>query len=162
MADTLTPAGLDIRAISPAAGDKFSPNLYKWLTMPRRNHRSARVFADRDGVLWIGSVYEPGWFIGARLLNVLCMGRSADSTCIYGLRGLTEVLGFWERYAADGRCAIDTQHEMHFMGDKTRWQTDGDTRRCLWCGNFSQVLKRWTETLTVEREAWVTEEVAHG
>lgn len=50
MADTLTPSGLDLRAISPAAGAKYSPNLYKWLTMPRRHRQSARVFADRDGV----------------------------------------------------------------------------------------------------------------
>lgn len=53
---------------------------------------------------------------------------------------------------AVGRCAIDPDHMMHFVGDDTRWLTDNDHRECLWCRKHSQKLRHWVES--VEHSAW--------
>jgi len=149
----LQPNGLDVRAVAPRNGAKYSPNLYKWLTMRNKKHHAwtSRVYRDGSGTLWIGML-DLGDLIGARLMNVLCCGAKAESFCYVGMRGLVEVADFWPRYVRDGRCAIDTEHCTYFVGDDTRWTVDGDTRACLWCGKAQQVLVRWTET--VERQQW--------
>lgn len=149
----LQPNGLDVRAVDPRNGAKYSPNLHRWLTMRGKKHHAwtSRVYRDNAGTLWIGML-DLGDLIGARLMNVLCYGTKAESCCWVNLRGLVEVADFWPRYVADGRCAIDQAHERHFVGDDTRWTQDGDTRACLWCGKAQQVLVRWTGT--VERQQW--------
>lgn len=145
--------GLDVRAVAPRNGAKYSPNLYRWLTMRNKKHHAwaSRVYRDESGTLWIGMI-DLGDLIGARLMNVLCYGAKAESCCWVNLRGLVEVADFWPRYIADGRCAIDTEHRQHFIGDDTRWTQDGGKRACLWCGKAQQVLTRWTEP--VERQEW--------
>ena len=65
---------------------------------------------------------------------------------------MTEIEGFWQQYEAIGRCAIDPDHNMFFVGDEHRWRQEGDTRHCQWCGQVTQRLHTWTET--VERQAW--------
>ena len=82
--------------------------------------------------------------------DILCYGRKSECFCWLSLV-LEEIPDFWERYAAVGRCAIDENHTMSFIGDENRWKQTGDTRVCQWCG-ATQHLDRWTET--VEREAW--------
>jgi hypothetical protein len=151
----LQPNGLDVRAVDPRNGAKYSPNLHRWLTMRSKKHRAwtSRVYCDESGTLWIGML-DLGDLIGARLMNVLCYGTKAESCCWVNLRGLVEVADFWPRYVRDGRCAIDPEHKGHFVGDDTRWTKDGDTRECLWCGKAQQVLVRWTEA--VERQEWRT------
>ena len=147
------PNGLDARAVAPRNGAKYSPNLYKWLTMRNKKHHAwtSRVYRDGSGTLWIGML-DLGDLIGARLMNVLCCGAKAESFCYVGMRGLVEVADFWPRYTAVGRCAIDPAHKMHFVGDDTRWRTNGEHRECLWCGAHAQKLRRWVEP--VERSAW--------
>jgi len=147
--------GLDVSAIHPRNGAKYSPNLHKWLTMRNKKHHAwtSRVYRDTGGMLWIGML-DLGDLIGARLMNVLCCGTKAESFCYAGMRGLVEVADFWPRYVAEGRCAVDPEHKSHFVGDDTRWTQDGETRACLWCGNAKQVMKRWTET--VDRHEWKT------
>lgn len=149
----LQPNGLDVRAVDPRNGAKYSPNLHRWLTMRNKKHHAwtSRVYRDEAGTLWIGML-DLGDLIGARLLNVLCYGTKAESCCWVNLRGLVEVADFWPRYVAEGRCAIDPEHARHFVGDDTRWTQEGNTRACLWCGKAQQVLVRWTET--VERQQW--------
>jgi hypothetical protein len=149
----LQPNGLDVRAVDPRNGAKYSPNLHRWLTMRSKKHHAwtSRVYRNESGMLWIGMM-DLGDLIGARLMNVLCYGTKAESFCYVGMRGLVEVADFWPRYVADGRCAIDTAHREYFIGDDTRWTQDGDTRACLWCGKTRQVLERWTES--VERQEW--------
>ena len=149
----LQPNGLDVRAVDPRNGAKYSPNLHRWLTMRNKKHHAwtSRVYRDQGGMLWIGML-DLGDLIGARLMNVLCYGTKAESFCYVGMRSLVEVSDFWPRYVADGRCAIDTEHRKSFVGDDTRWTQDGDTRACLWCGKAKQVLVRWTES--VERHEW--------
>jgi hypothetical protein len=149
----IAPNGLDVAAVHPRNGAKYSPNMYKWLTMRSRKHNAwtSRVYRAADGVLFIGML-DLGDLIGARLMNVLGYGSKAESCCWVNLRGLVEVSDFWPRYVAEGRCAIDAGHKIHFIGDDTRWTQDGDTRACLWCGKSQQVMARWTET--VERREW--------
>lgn len=152
--------GLNLDAIAPSNGAKYSPNLYRWLTARGREYRArmVNVYTDENGTLWIGYSDDLNSFIGQKLIAVLCQGVKADSGCWCGLGQLNVVPEFWQSYMRDGRCAIDTEHKMFFMGDETRWKVDGDSRQCLWCGNSSQVLRRWTKT--VECSEWTKEETA--
>lgn len=85
-------------------------------------------------------------------MGVLCNGTKEEEACWIGLGRLAVLADFWNRYMQDGRCAIDTGHTGHFVGDETRWNTSGDSRTCNWCAKASQVLARWSET--VERTEW--------
>lgn len=145
--------GLDVAAIHPSNGAKYSQNLHAWLTLRGKKHRAetSRVFSTKDGTLYIGFL-DDGYLIGSRLLAVLCNGKNAAPWAFGHLKELTEVPDFWARYTAVGRCAIDPEHKMHFVGDDTRWRTDGDQRECLWCGAHAQKLRWWVEP--VERSAW--------
>ena len=144
---------LDVAAIHPNKGAKYSPNLHAWLTRQSKKHRAetSRVFATKDGTLYIGFL-DDGYLIGSKLIAVLCNGKKEDSWAFGNLGELAEVLDFWARYMAVGRCEIDPEHKMHFVGDDTRWRTTGDHRECLWCRNHLQKLRRWVEP--VERSAW--------
>ena len=146
--------GLDVQAIDPRNGGKYSLNLYQWLTKRDDKMRAwaSRVYRDADGSLFVGwpSESHPGEFIGARMGHILCYGSRAGLWC-YSSLALEEIPDFWARYTAVGRCAIDVDHTMSFIGDENRWKQTGDTRVCQWCG-AKQHLERWTET--VEREAW--------
>lgn len=130
-------------------GDRYSPNLRKWMLKNSRVHPND-LFRDRDGTLWIGWIDDGMWFIGSRLWQVLCNGARAQVGCwTFPVSDLTPVDGFWTEYARIGRCAIDTAHDHHFQGE--RWDENGEVRTCRWCGH-KQFRKRWTET--VERERW--------
>lgn len=148
--------GLDVKLVSPRKGAKYSPNLYRWLTSPSNKHRTqtSRIYRDTTGDLWIGMI-DNGDLIGTRLMAVLCNGAKATTFCFVGLKNLQEVADFWPRYVQNGRCAIDPEHTMYFIGDDTRWTVTGDTRNCLWCGGATQHLHRWTDT--VQRQGWQTE-----
>lgn len=150
--------GLDLSLIAPRNGDKYSQNLYLYLTGKETRHitaRYARVYADGSSAKWLGYIDNEGVFIGARLTVVLCYGRKATTGC-WGrkLGRLQEVIGFWGHYVKDGRCAIDPEHEMHFVDDATRWRGGIDERECLWCGKVRQRRERYTRTTEYER--WVT------
>lgn len=148
--------GLDVAAVHPSRGSKYSPNLHKWLTARGRRHRAwtSRVYRDADGALWIGTL-DLGDLFGSRLMEVLCSGTKAQSCCWVGLVGLVEVSDFWLCYVRDGRCAIDAAHQQYFIGDESRWAVIGDTRSCLWCGKAQQVLSRWTDA--VQRSEWINQ-----
>jgi hypothetical protein len=147
--------GLDVVAICPSKGGKYSPNLYAWLTLRSKKYRAgkSRVFATKEGTIYIG-IIDDGYLIGCKLIAVLCNGKKEESWAFGDLGELVEVPDFWARYLAVGRCAIDPEHKMHFVGDDTRWRTAGDHRECLWCGAHSQKLRRWVES--VDRSAWET------
>lgn len=156
-----SPAVSALRASIPNAaelialtGDRYSPNLRRWLKRngSRSFGRTPKIYRDRDNILFIGEIDDERWFSGSRLWRVLCVGGRAE---VYAYPGkaeeLTLIEGFWERYAAIGRCAIDVEHGRYWIGDDTRWAVDGNTRTCLWCGDHTQHLRRWTETKARER-----------
>jgi hypothetical protein len=148
-----------IESINPTTkGDKFSPNLYNW--MKRQNKRFAgKLLAYEEkveaglGSIWIG-FYEGTDFFGSRLLGILCGGTEEILVCWQGLNKMTEIKDFWKNYLAYGRCAIDKNHKMDFIGDEKRWKINGKTRTCLWCKNCTQKLKKWKETKVIEHEDW--------
>ena len=47
----LQPNGLDVRAVDPRNGAKYSPNLHRWLTMRSKKHHAwtSRVYCDESG-----------------------------------------------------------------------------------------------------------------
>jgi len=153
--DTRTPTHLTLESIHPRLGARFSPNLHAFLKS-RRNQsilRFGRVYKDSEGSLWLGFP-DDVYFIGTRLNSVLCNGaRATTAAYVRVVKDLTEVEGFWNDYRRYGRCAVDPAHQMHFIGDDTRWSIKGDQRDCLWCGKASQRMRRWTET--VQRSEWV-------
>jgi len=144
---------LDVAAIDPRNGAKFSPNLYKWLTDRKRSYRasSSRLYRSPNDALYIGYI-DDGDLVGSRLMTVLCEGRRAQTFCYLPTFRLIEVTDFWPRYMHVGRCAIDPDHKMGFQNDESRWEVNGDWRTCTWCGACSQMLVRWTEK--VQRQAW--------
>jgi hypothetical protein len=149
----MKPNGLDLATIQPSNGAKYSPNLHQFLASPanRTMARYARVYKDKSGQRWLGYL-DNDLLIGARLTQVLCNGRKTKHFGYVGLGTLVEVPDFWRHYQADGRCAVDPEHKMYFIGDGTRWEGDEERRRCLWCGKAHQQRNRWTEL--VSRESW--------
>lgn len=138
-----------VNAISPDRGVRYSPNLYQWLRKAlKRPIPLPGVYRSHDGTLFIGWKDEE-FLIGSRLMGVLCNGASEASMAYPGR--FSPVENFWPEYALIGRCAIDAEHEISFLGGE-RWATSGSSRACLWCGNFNQTLQRWTDS--VEREEW--------
>ncbi len=141
-----------LEQIAPERGAKYSPNLYRWL----RKHAvwlegDVRVYRDTLGDLWIGRI-DDGFFNGCRMMRVLCLGARASRAMWTAIGELRLVADFWRDYAASGRCAIDRDHALSFIGGESRWSVQGDLRECLWCGNARQVLRRWTDS--VERRVW--------
>lgn len=151
---TIVKNGLDVAAIDPQRGSKYSPNLYQWLTSKRIQGRvwAIRVYRESNGTLWIGTL-EDRELIGSKLNAVLCNG-ARQTTAAWQCIDAVEVPDFWARYTSVGRCAIDTDHSMGFMNDESRWLVTGDHRSCQWCGKANQTLKRYTEI--IQREKWVT------
>jgi hypothetical protein len=149
----MEPNHLDTGRIHPRYGARYSPNLHRFMSARSRRVTSgyAHVYRDREGTLWLGYL-DDGFMNGTRLMSVLCEGGRAQTMAYGGLGPLTLVHDFWTRYLAIGRCAIDPDHRIGFIGDQTRWQTDGDVRSCLWCGQATQKLDRWVER--VQRERW--------
>jgi len=85
---------------------------------------------------------------------VLCLGKKAGLLCISKFeRELTILPDFWAEYTRRGRCAIDTEHQIGFVGGNERYKViDGTRRVCQWCGH-EQTLIKWEET--IERTRWV-------
>ena len=148
----MTKAYLD--AIHPKNGDKYSPNLQKFLK--KNIGRDMKVYEDEDHVLYIGE-FDEEWFHGCRVITALCNGIH---TLIFAhfhpqFGPDAEVPDFWDKYLRDGRCAIDPEHKISFLHDDSRWSIDGDTRTCRWCGKVTQFRQRWVEQ--VHKEAWVND-----
>lgn len=154
---------LALKDIAPNVNPAFSPNLHQWVGKHSHFHPDGttpdtvwrvRTGASIDlpaGTLFIGHV-DGEYFSGSRLVSVLCNGRKEMRWAFVRLaEHLEEFEDFWGQYKRLGRCAIDPDHRITFLGD--RWHEEGSTRTCLWCGNTQQQ-ERWTEE--VERTRWVS------
>jgi hypothetical protein len=143
--------------ISPKMHPRYSPNLHAWIRKQWQNTpRPIVVMNPTEYGPYIGLLHEDGWMSGSRLNAVLCNGAKEQTWAIppghNGAKaGVDET--FWERYIKDGRCAIDRDHQVAFIGVETRWKVYGSIRECQWCCNHTQVKKEWTET--IERSSWV-------
>ena len=146
---------IDLSAIDPARGDRYSPNLHRWHRAkdPREDVRHGGVYPATSppgffGRSYIGYRFD-GDLIGARLFAVL--GKPTER--LWSLSFDTnEDDGFFERYYAIGRCAMDPNHDIDFQSREDRFDTVGPMRTCRWCG----VVQR-RETYTIERTRWVLE-----
>ena len=131
---------------APSKSEAFSPNLHKYLKEHAHFFRDGGIL---DGVYKVlpdtkaasqfgaGSLLlgypDEGFFTGARLMSVLCLGREAER-CAYPCgSGLKFLEGFWDSYLKVGRCAIDPAHTEHFMANRFHEHETG--RDCLWCGH---------------------------
>lgn len=125
-----------LKQISPANGDKFSPNLHKWLKKNFREHEfETKVFINNNGMKFIGFFDEDGWFYGSNLIGVLCNGEK-EKTWAYPpnhAKNHQEIKGFLDAYIKDGRCAIDPEHKEYFRGN-SRWSKYDNIKVCTWCG----------------------------
>jgi len=172
---TMIPVGhktLRLREIAPKRSLSFSPNLYRWM------RALAHFYADGgvaeavyrvkpgtpaaeylgSGSLMIGYPIDgyPGDtdFSGSRLLGVLCNGSEEHRACYGNIAPDLELVeGFWERYLAVGRCAIDPKHQENFLGgDRFNFKMSDDSRICLWCGETHH---RVLTPRTVMDESWI-------
>ena len=154
-AEPLPMNGLIIQNIHPKLGEKYSPNLYAWLTKKNNTHRAwnSRVYQDKEGTFWIGFNDGNVFMCGSRLMGVLCNGAKEGTGAYSNMQSMTEITDFWERYMDIGRCAIDIDHKMYFINDDNRWKVEGDQRECQWCGNCTQTKHVHEEVKVIER--WV-------
>lgn len=137
---------LTLESIAPSMSASFSPNLYKYL-------KKKGIFYSNGGLLqsvyvvqpdtkaakWFGAgslmlgYWDEDFFVGTQLMSILCMGTKAESAAHACGNGMTILEGFWDNYLKIGRCAIDPDHQEHFMSD--RFQENEGGRECLWCGH---------------------------
>lgn len=146
----------DRELVSPDRDSKYSLNLYRYLRRAKSDLQFVKAFRQvESGELWLGFLFD-GDFIGNRMMRILCDSRTAAySFSMRDVGTLDEVPEFWTAYLRDGRCAIDPEHRMGFIGDTQRWTIQGSRRRCNWCGNAEQQRVTWTETKVIEHESWV-------
>lgn len=89
--------------------NKFSPNLYKFLTYG--NKHFTNVFQDpKTGYYYIGLRDENGIWIGAMLMRVFCVGNKAEtfSMAIGITKTWIEVTDwFWRKYLEMGKKIYD-------------------------------------------------------
>lgn len=161
---------MTLKDIAPGKSPAFSPNLYRWMCSRGHTYRDVGVadgvyriragsrFAELygDGALFIGHPYRQYEgdtdFSGMLLTAVLCYGTKAGAFCYPGAaQDLEEVVGFWNNYLKVGRCAIDPEHQEHYLGGE-RYRTEGDTRTCLWCGKEQH---RHIKKRVVSVETWL-------
>jgi hypothetical protein len=152
--------------IDPRLGPKYSPNLHAWI---RRNWKTTahQIVATKPSGefqkhLYIGILHDGRWISGSHLREVLGHGARAKTWALNSPNEIDPT--FWPRYIRDGRCAIDPDHTMHFIGDETRWKVTPakhlhrrrtpEMREFLWCGHHVQVNLEWTET--VHKSEWVS------
>jgi hypothetical protein len=133
--------------ISHKRHEKYSPNLYSWFRRYGKN-RPCSAYRDNDNNLWLGYYDEDGWFMGQKVIAILCEGSKAGCYFHHNKAGMVFVEDFWDRYLAVGRCAIDPDHQEHFLNAKGRYAENGNERVCRWCG---QRQGRSTATYTTEK-----------
>ncbi len=158
-------AGLDLQAIDPRLGAKYSPNLHTWLSVTRHGRPTPRarrsgLYTQSGGTVWVGYLQDTAGFVGQRLALVLGAGAEAGIGAWRNLGRMQPWIGFWPNYTAIGRCAFDSKHTDPLVYAEHRWVRSGETRTCRWCSVASQRLSRWTEV--EECEAWLTSAVGRG
>jgi hypothetical protein len=129
--------------------DFYSWNLYRWLKNNTHMNRiwltPENVFLPEKGTLVIGSERDGQWIHGSRLIAVCNSRKSLQSWAYHGgfktpeWKDVTEE--FFAQYATIGVCAIhrDNAH---------KWNIDGDTRVCEYCGKVEKKTIEFREHVT--------------
>lgn len=145
---------VNLEAIHPSRGEKFSPNLHQYLKRLRPNILPfQQVYHAADGTLYLGWM-DDHYLNGCKLISALCNGGKTETWAFPIAHELTLIPDFWDRYTAIGRCAIDEDHKMYFIGDNNRWKEVGEERCCTWCNDAKQ--RKVVETEVVKKECWVS------
>lgn len=143
--------------------DRFSLNLMKWV----RKHQDYPLFVAYTPICCITGQHLPefnpdktcasqlyiglgnmddGWLHGSRLSEIICNGTAATSFAYPPRMNFQIIDHWWGLYLAKGKCAIDPEHSLYY--DRERWEEQGNSRLCLWCGEFRQE----KQTHLVERQ----------
>lgn len=156
-AGPLSLTGLTLSDIDPSRDEKFSQNLHAFIKNGTQGRmlKYGRVFRGANDEMYFGYFTDSFTFIGARLNQVLTYGKKVETFCFAGLGELVEVNGFWESYKRIGRCAIDVEHDMHFLNARNRWAITGNRRSCNWCGDCVQVETHAESVKVVKHSQWV-------
>lgn len=155
-----------LNAINPKNGDKYSPNIFKWVKRATKDNplfykeENLVAYRDKEGCVHIGFASadkrEKNWISGRQLEEVLGSGGYLVSRPPFAMNiaAMLMLANFWSEYIKRGRCAIDKDHVRRFIGDENRWHTKGNTRTCQWCGKAKQKLVKRKEVII--REDWVS------
>lgn len=157
---------LRLEDIDPSKSPAYSPNLYQYMKV--RGHFSTQagvaetVFVVKEGsraansfgagALMIGFI-DDGFLHGAPLIGALCHGAGQERMAHPIAKSLIEFPEFWDNYLRLGRCAIDPEHQTHFLADPDRYVTTDSGRTCLWCGHQQ---KKIVKRRIILDESWVT------
>ncbi len=144
---------VDLSVIDPKNGKKYSPNLFRFLKKISKRYglHSIRVYIDNHKTKWIGIMHDDGWFSGCRLTAVLCYGAKEQIYAHPNMVLLREIDDFWAKYELVGRCAIDPEHQMFFIDDKSRWLQNGNERECVWCGSCKQSITKVKKMVAINK-----------
>jgi len=142
------PNGITLSDIDPKKDGKFSPLLFRFLKRQSSQETFSQLWKDGDGIFYIGWFDDTNAFVGARL-GVVISDPRAKTWCYEGMK-LKLVKNFWRDYLRIGRCAIDPDHDIAFLGE--RWDTKKTVRTCLWCGHKQRLLVSYVR---VRKEDWV-------
>lgn len=99
--------------INPKNDAKFSPNLYKYLTYNRKCF--VNIFQDKETNYYYIGLMQDGWFTGAQLTRVFCVGTKAE-TFAWAPKDAAKFVDityqFWNKYFEIGK-AIHDMTEWH-------------------------------------------------
>jgi hypothetical protein len=93
------------KLVNPKQNEKYSRNLYRWLTYGKYK-LFTNIFQDDRGILYIGLREDNAIWCGARLANVACRGCSAatfSATTALSKEWIDITVQFWTRYLRLGK-----------------------------------------------------------
>jgi hypothetical protein len=166
---------MDIETILPKikprnikTSDKYSANLYKFLS--QKKHNCVVLLHKPSGDLYLTDQWwkdekVDNWKVvtGAKVWMILCgkkVGPGSDYTAVWGgvfksdCEDITET--FWPDYIRRGRCVFNPTHDGWLRDDDTRFTTFGNSLHCNWCGKWFR--RKIKKVVKIERRA-VWEEV---
>ena len=95
--------------INPKNDAKFSPNLYKYLTY-NRHKCFVNIFQDKETNYYYIGLMQDGWFTGAQLTRVFCVGAKAETfawTPKDAANFVDITKQFWNKYLEIGKVIHD-------------------------------------------------------
>lgn len=147
-----------LASISPQKSERYSHRLWLWLK--RMVGRDVDVYSCHDPVrvqdvkryLAVGPHAVGSFLHGVELGRALREGGRAEVWAYPSayIASPSLVADFWDDYLRIGVCLFDG-HPSRGEIEHLRYDTDGDVRKCCWCGVVQHKV-RWVETW--ERERW--------